>query len=124
MFAWVVCEEDIMGWKTDWLYGLIFDLIRDVWKRALREADAFGESKNVDWTPPERLHVQQFSEAELSDPHCTGMVKRSWIYDGNRFEEQIGPGNDSGVVERRTHSGSKDKSPLSSVFNAQGIVQF
>ena len=62
-----------MGWKSDWLYGLIFKEVAAVWKRSQNEDATLGPS-------PFALHVLECAEGDFEGPHSHDVVRR-WIYD-------------------------------------------
>ena len=70
-----------MGWRTDWLYGLVFREIERIWARARKEgADGrFGPA-------PDFLVVRQYAGANWIEPECAPPVLREWVYSGGELE--------------------------------------
>lgn len=66
-----------MGWRTDWLYQLIFAEIETVWNEAQKSA------KHLNDIPPIYFRVNQWSE--LGSDSCR--LVRQWIFN----EEGIQP---------------------------------
>lgn len=66
-----------MGWKSDWLYQLIFKQYELAWAKAQRDGEGhFGPASA-------RLRVCQLPEIDLSSvPLCRGEATRCWLYDG------------------------------------------
>lgn len=92
-----------MGWKTDWLYQMIFDNTRDVWQQACsyvkrHNEDALYPEEYL--TPMESLLVYQFTDADLASAWCRGEVLRKWRYAGTTFEPYRGEPPGSSVVKR------------------------
>ncbi len=76
-----------MGWRTDWLYGLIFAEFRAVWAKAQREGHG-------DHGPaPAEMLISEYRETRCSESavRCCGGVLRHWQYRGESFEELAEP---------------------------------
>jgi hypothetical protein len=71
-----------MGWKSDWLYGLVFQQVAAVWNDCMRTG------KGRYGPPPERFLVTECSTANWDMPFCTPPIVRAWHY------------NDSGVLSQ------------------------
>ncbi|QDU55848.1 hypothetical protein Pan181_20450 [Aeoliella mucimassa] len=69
-----------MGWKSDWLYQLVFSEIESVWQRAQRYDEQLGP-------PPEEMRVREFREADWDGPHCKGQVSNQWLCNPNGWEQ-------------------------------------
>jgi hypothetical protein len=95
-----------MGWKTDWLYRLVFERVRDVWTEGRAYSENYNEHTQaavypeLRQPPLERLIVVQFADAELSVPCCTGAVLRVWRYDSAGLVPLPGEPPKPIVVER------------------------
>ncbi len=74
-----------MGWKSDWLYKLIFKEIEAVWLAALREHKTALNRNQHPGKLLERLIVQECENANWNFPGCLDPVIRQWIYDGIGF---------------------------------------
>jgi hypothetical protein len=74
-----------MGWKTDWLYGLIFAEVESLWSKVQSEAD---RRHDPDEQAPDFLVVRESGHADWDDPSCKPPVLREWVYDGRRFAAQ------------------------------------
>lgn len=72
-----------MGWKSDWLYRLVFQQFEQAWMKAQAEgASRFGPA-------PESLLVGQHSETIVDgvSPYCRGPIARKWCYAGGDWTE-------------------------------------
>jgi len=69
-----------MGWKTDWLYGLIFAEIRRIWDRARRDA---ARSPDLMGSAPDSFVIRQFAAGDVACSHCLPPLQRQWIYRGD-----------------------------------------
>ncbi len=82
-----------MGWKTDWLYSLIFAEVDRLWNRARRENATMG----TDFGPaPRALIVSEYSDGNFTNATCRGLRKRQWRYSGDEQPVLIEP-DDPGV---------------------------
>lgn len=73
-----------MGWKTDWLYHLVFEQFEHAWAKAQKEGESrFGPASA-------RLVISQYNERhEAGSPYyCRGGSSRSWNYAGRHWEEE------------------------------------
>jgi hypothetical protein len=79
-----------MGWKTDWLYVLVFDLVRDLWNSMSRFAEQMTERNGSQPSQPplDALLVYQCGEADLSRASCRKPILREWVFDGEAFTER------------------------------------
>lgn len=69
-----------MGWRTDWLYGLIFHEVQRVWRRAIREGRGkFGPA-------PSQLLIKEMSDADWELMRSKGRELRKWCYSGGTPE--------------------------------------
>ena len=115
-----------MGWKTDWLYKLIFMRIREIWDRARHESERFNQSAAVRVDPdrvqslPKQLLIQQCANADLLRTICVEPIVRSWVYMGHGFEEQKDVPKDA---RRRCRVAPSEDEPLHNLFT-QGTVRF
>src|SRR5713101_5209298 len=69
-----------MGWRTDWLYQLIFAEITRLWSRAQRQG-----TEGRYGPPPEFLRIREYDGADWELPGCLGPVVRAWAYRGTDF---------------------------------------
>lgn len=85
-----------MGWQSDWLYQLVFDQVKKVWDRAIRDgAGRFGP-------PPNSLLISQMSDADWEQVRCRGDIRRQWTYQGSEPEPLTrAAGDDTDLGERR-----------------------
>lgn len=112
-----------MGWRTDWLYRIVFDFIRDVWRRANREAEIALEQGELKAMPQPFL-VQQCAKVNLLLPGCAEPVLREWFYGGTEFHEQR-----LEVVQAEESQGRLRRRPnlppaILGMFFEQGLVRF
>ncbi len=78
-----------MGWKSDWLYGIIFAEFEKAWKQAQKEGKGeYGPAS-------ERMIISQYSGYSTEMPHCYGYLVKSWDYNGKSFELYDEPELDS-----------------------------
>ena len=71
-----------MGWKTDWLYRLVFQEFSCAWDRAQ------GEGGDTSGRPPVALHVTEHDDVCPEGPaFCCGEPIRSWDFAGEGWEE-------------------------------------
>jgi hypothetical protein len=67
-------EEFVMaGWRTDWLYRLVFKEVAAVWEKVRSEGRSLG-------TPPDWLCVQELRRADWENLRCLGPVRRAWSF--------------------------------------------
>lgn len=71
-----------MGWRTDWLYRLVFCELTQQWRRA--QAAAVG--RPVD-DRPDHLLVQQCDRVDVERVLCLAPVRRTWALDANGVRE-------------------------------------
>lgn len=96
-----------MGWRTDWLYRLVFAEVARVWARAQKEGEGrYGP-------PPDFLLIQQRADADWDQAQCLGPVLREWMYGGADFEPRSPM--DADAVPPATRRG---------MFYDRGCVQF
>ncbi|HNB71863.1 MAG TPA: hypothetical protein PLS70_12155, partial [Acidobacteriota bacterium] len=77
-----------MGWKTDWLYSLIFAEVRRLWNRARWESERMGP----DFGPaPGPLIISEYSDGNFTNATCRGLRKRQWRYSGDEQLTLIEP---------------------------------
>jgi hypothetical protein len=99
-----------MGWKTDWLYSLLFRQVEQIWKRVRREAardpELFGPA-------PASLCVQECREMDWEQVYCLPPVLREWTCSGVGMEER--PPGELPQPVRTDPDGS---------FYRTGLVQF
>lgn len=77
-----------MGWKTDWLYSLIFAEVHRLWDRARRESERMGS----DFGPaPRALIISEYSDGNFTNAACRGLRKRQWRYSGDEQPVLIDP---------------------------------
>jgi hypothetical protein len=69
-----------MGWKTDWLHGLIFQEITKL-------AAVTGGVLATVGPPPTLFHVLEFSDADWETVHCRGSVKFRWTVTNGELAE-------------------------------------
>ena len=63
-----------MGWKSDWLYDLVFQEVARVWEQSRKESASLGP-------PPSSFRVLEYPKGDWDGPHCRGQVQRAWLYD-------------------------------------------
>ncbi len=69
-----------MGWRSDWLYQLIFAEVEKVWMRAKREgAGQFGP-------PPTAFCISEMAGGDWEHVRCRGDACRRWLYQGDEPE--------------------------------------
>jgi hypothetical protein len=73
-----------MGWKTDWLYRLLFSEVARLWNRASKEAASSPEGEE---SSPEAFLIREFTQGDTRNSRCLPPVRRQWIYRGESFEE-------------------------------------
>lgn len=78
-----------MGWKSDWLYRIVFAEFEQAWKVAQKQGTGrFGP-------PSSELVVTQYGGTEASEDQrpigCRGDALRSWRYAGDDWEETTLP---------------------------------
>src|SRR5262245_41203861 len=79
-----------MGWRSDWLYQLIFGEIEALWLRATKEGvGRLGP-------PPQYFHIRQLAAVKWESPGPKLPVKRAWIFDAHGLrpvsqEDQVLP---------------------------------
>ena len=78
-----------MGWKSDWLYRLVFEQFEIAWSKAQREADGrFGPA-------PNSFLVTEFSESSSDNLDLSpGSFQperriRSWRFDGHDWTPEL-----------------------------------
>lgn len=72
-----------MGWKSDWLYQLVFDQFQRAWIKAQRDGEGrFGPASNS-------LVVTLYNEAIFDSgcQYCRGTAIRSWRFNGHDWAE-------------------------------------
>jgi len=74
-----------MGWKSDWLYGLIFSEVEALWKRALQEWKTSRDNYKQPGDPPACFVVQQCANGDWQFPDYGDPVIRQWQYEGTDF---------------------------------------
>src|SRR5262245_52015040 len=95
-----------MGWRSDWLYQVIFDEVEKVWKRAAKDgAGHFGP-------PPTGFVIREMLEADWEHIRCGGDVRRQWTYQGGRPEPAACVADDTDLGEQR------------GIFYERGVVEF
>lgn len=72
-----------MGWRTDWLHGLIFTQVRQLWARVRSDAEAHPALLGP---APELFVVRQMADGDPRRSKCLPPVRREWLYRGERFE--------------------------------------
>jgi hypothetical protein len=72
-----------MGWRTDWLYQLLFREVMRIWTRAQKE----GETALMG-PAPDFLLIQQCADADWENALCRTPVLREWIFRGTTIEAQ------------------------------------
>jgi hypothetical protein len=72
-----------MGWKSDWLYNLIFREVETLWERARREA---RDSPELFGPGPTALLVDECSGMDWDQVYCLKPDTRHWVYDGEAFQ--------------------------------------
>jgi hypothetical protein len=77
-------KADHMGWRTDWLYQLIFDEVARIWSRAVKDGITFPNSG----PPPDYLLIEECGDADWERAVCLRPVLRSWTCRGADFELQ------------------------------------
>jgi hypothetical protein len=97
-----------MGWRNDWLYGLIFDEVARVWTRALKES-----TSPIMGSPPDYLLVREHGSADWEHVACLPPVLREWTYTGEAFEPR--PLSDTDELPPPTRRDA---------FYSYGIVQY
>ena len=83
------------GWRTDWLYRLIFQEVTDLWE-SVRSGDGRAGP------PPDRLRVEERCGADWEAPRCLCPVRRVWTFGAEGLRP--GPGEREAVTrcgERR-----------------------
>jgi hypothetical protein len=70
-----------MGWRRDWLYRRIFDLVEDVWRKTQKEA-ARMPPPNI---APDFLSVLEYANANCETARCLPPILRAWKYSGGEF---------------------------------------
>jgi hypothetical protein len=65
-----------MGWRTDWLYRLIFHQVELIWQQAQKEG---MDSESND--SPSYLLVREHGEAACEEAYCLQPIVRVWHYD-------------------------------------------
>ena len=84
-----------MGWKSDWLYQLIFDQFERAWSQAQADGESrFGPASTS-------LLVGEYDKAvgDGSPPYCRGNVVRAWNFAGREW-------NSEAAAELLRHNGS------------------
>src|SRR5262249_52350365 len=83
------------GWKTDWLYQLIFKEVAAVWGKVRSEGRKLVPSPPWLGTPPDWLCVQEFRRADWENLRCLGPVRRAWSFGGKELSplppEEVDP---------------------------------
>lgn len=68
-----------MGWRSDWLYHLLFREIERVWNMTRREDQGrYGPA-------PARFFIEQYSDYTTNILLCSGTLLRVWSFDGSEF---------------------------------------
>ena len=95
-----------MGWRSDWLYLLIFQEVEKAWKRATEEgAGRFGP-------PPTDFLLREMPEADWEHIRCRGDARQQWTYQGGDPEPAPCDGEDADLGKRR------------GMFYERGLVEF
>jgi hypothetical protein len=95
-----------MGWRSDWLYEIIFDEVRKVWERAKKEgAGQFGP-------PPTPFFLSETVDGDWQLVRCSGAVRRQWLY------------QDDGPEPIAHASDDMDHGERPGMFYGRGIVTF
>lgn len=84
-----------MGWKTDWLYSLIFAEVDRLWRRAWRDSEAMGTDLG---SAPVALIISEYSDGHFRSATCRGFRKRQWKYTDNEQPVLIEP-DDPGISQ-------------------------
>ena len=71
-----------MGWRTDWLYRLVFEKVEEAWRQALKDAVL---TSGID-TMPEYLLIHECANFNEANAMCVLPVLRVWKFDGSTFE--------------------------------------
>jgi hypothetical protein len=74
-----------MGWRTDWLYLLVFREVESTWERAQRDACS---SPRLFALAPEAVVVQECAAMNFEAAYPQPPVSRQWRYAGTGFEEE------------------------------------
>jgi hypothetical protein len=76
-----------MGWKSDWLYHLVFDEVEKLWNHAAKHSDGrFGP-------PPTAFVIREMLDGDWENGHCRGDARRRWLYQGGKPEPIVGDTN-------------------------------
>ena len=75
-----------MGWKTDWLFALIFREIQRIWNEANRFAEQISKPEKPQ-PSLEALRVRQCAGARLGSGFLSPPILREWLFDGADFTE-------------------------------------
>ncbi|MES2462149.1 MAG: hypothetical protein V4671_16310 [Armatimonadota bacterium] len=80
-----------MGWKTDWLYILVFGLVHDLWAETNHFAEQMTEQNRLQAPQAnlDALRVYQCEEADLTKGFCQKPILHEWVYDGSVFTEGV-----------------------------------
>ncbi len=78
-----------MGWKTDWLYVCIFQVVKDIWATAQREAEKVPALMG---NAPEHLLILECEGVRWEYPFCQPPIMRAWVYDGVEIQERFSAG--------------------------------
>lgn len=70
-----------MGWRTDWLYGCLFEYVETLW-RACQKSAMRGSG-----TPPEIIYILQGGNADWNRPVCKPPLLRAWRYDASGLQK-------------------------------------
>jgi hypothetical protein len=92
-----------MGWKTDWLYSLVFAEIGRVWARARKDADSGSE---LFAHPPDYLLVREYAAGDPSKSVCLPPIKRAWVYRGAGAVVLVGREQESFLHATPEHRGA------------------
>ena len=63
-----------MGWKSDWIYDLVFQEVSGVWAQACKDSARLGPR-------PSSLWVLEHRKADWDRARCKGQVLRAWLFD-------------------------------------------
>jgi hypothetical protein len=96
-----------VGWKSDWLYHIIFREVERVWAHTRREGEGtYGPA-------PDRFYIQQHSEyTSTSLLLCSGYILRLWSFDGSEFT--LLPHEKSGIYD----------TTIRGMFYIEGSIRF
>lgn len=61
-----------MGWKSDWLYAVVFKMADAVVDKARNDARQLAKASPITWV------LAEYSQADWNFPVCGGPVMRTW----------------------------------------------